>query len=208
MNKTEFEDLIRLECKKILNGILPVGSIQCFALEKAPDGWLECFGQEVLVDKYPSLYCVVGNRWGGEPNKTFVIPNLQGIFIRGWDKDGNIDAEREFGTFQNDAIQGHGHHFNSANLKIESSGSHEHTTYGERTDVKAPGAFSTDRTVLRYLNSSGPDEGHTSQNGSHSHGMKTTHNPVSDPTTSKHGVVRNDIETRPKNIALLYCIKI
>jgi hypothetical protein len=47
-------------------------------------GWLVCDGDEVKRDKYPQLFKAIGPIWGrGDNVKTFKLPDLRGIFLRG-----------------------------------------------------------------------------------------------------------------------------
>jgi len=55
-----------------------VGEIRPFAFGFAPLGWLACNGQSVSVAQYQALYAVIGNIYGGTPNQTFNLPDLQG----------------------------------------------------------------------------------------------------------------------------------
>ena len=43
-----------------------------------PAGWIRCQGQELEVTDYPLLYEVIGTKYGGVTNQTFVLPAPQG----------------------------------------------------------------------------------------------------------------------------------
>ena len=43
-----------------------------------PAGWIRCIGQELEVSDYPLLYEVIGTKYGGVTNQTFVLPAPQG----------------------------------------------------------------------------------------------------------------------------------
>ena len=89
--------------------LIPTGAILAFASQKAPEGWLICNGDELRIEDYRNLYEVIGDTFNrtNTPKGFFCLPDLQGQFIRGWDKDGNIDSQRDFGSSQEDAFQGH-----------------------------------------------------------------------------------------------------
>ncbi len=53
-----------------------IGSIKMFAGEYAPDGWMFCQGQTLSINKYPQLYAVIENTYGGDGAKTFSLPDL------------------------------------------------------------------------------------------------------------------------------------
>ena len=55
-----------------------IGTISIFAGNYAPYGWMLCNGQLLSIYEYGMLYAVLGNRYGGEPDKTFALPNLVG----------------------------------------------------------------------------------------------------------------------------------
>ncbi|HYG87002.1 MAG TPA: phage tail protein [Azospirillum sp.] len=99
----------------------PVGQIAFFAMETSPPGWLVANGQAHLVTAYPQLAAAMypgdaknataafGYRCvdPGNPNTTrsatgsyFVLPDLRGEFVRGWDNGRGVDPGRVFGTSQ------------------------------------------------------------------------------------------------------------
>lgn len=71
----------------------PVGSVQMYAIDSAPEGWLLCNGVEYLKTAYPKLDAVLSsggtypygqtNGSGGAGTTHFRVPNLVGIFPRG-----------------------------------------------------------------------------------------------------------------------------
>jgi microcystin-dependent protein len=44
----------------------------------APNGWMECKGQILLIKKYYSLYSLIGKTYGGYGRDTFQLPDLRG----------------------------------------------------------------------------------------------------------------------------------
>ena len=165
------------------------GAIMAFATLTPPTGWLECVGAAILISTYPSLasviYCGDANNttaiWGykctNPANPTgsrstsgqyIVIPDLRGEFIRGWDHGRGVDTGRSFGSFQDDAFQGHYH-----NLR-------------QGTSVQG----GTNNTIISAQT------------------QAYIVNSVVDPITDGvHGTPKVASETRPRNIALMYCIK-
>lgn len=140
----------------------PAGAVLSFAMNTAPTGWLECDGAAIDRTNYATLFTAIGTTFGeGDGSTTFNIPDLRGVFVRGWANaklnagdDGIYDAGRNFGTEQADAFKAHSHTFKGA---TGSSGS---------------GTSSRDSV----------------------------------PETQNTGLT-GDIETRPRNVALMYCIK-
>ena len=61
---------------------VPTGSIISFAGTVAPDGYLLCDDKSYSVAKYPDLYKVIGNRYGGD-TANFNVPNMTGKYVIG-----------------------------------------------------------------------------------------------------------------------------
>ena len=58
------------------NDILPAGTVQQYAGNTIPTGWLECNGQAVSRTDYPNLFAAIGTTWGaGDGSTTFNVPN-------------------------------------------------------------------------------------------------------------------------------------
>lgn len=77
-----------------------VGEIRTFAFggdAKSPivselhqNGWLECEGQSLDVTDFKELRLAIGTTWGArDPKQTFLVPDLRGIFLRGWNHAGS-----------------------------------------------------------------------------------------------------------------------
>jgi len=60
-----------------------IGEVRPFAFGWLPDGWLACNGASYPVIQYQALWSVISNVYGGTPNQTFNVPNLQGEAIVG-----------------------------------------------------------------------------------------------------------------------------
>lgn len=63
------------------NGV-PPGSIQAYLGDTAPEGWLVCDGSQVNVADHPSLYEIIGNRYGGDATR-FNLPDLRERYLIG-----------------------------------------------------------------------------------------------------------------------------
>lgn len=97
-----------------LCGDTPVGAINWFGSQTAPSGWLVADGSAISRTGYAALFAVVGTTYGaGDGSTTFNLPDLRGVFLRGWDSAGgtprNFDPGRAFGTLQGCALQAHCH---------------------------------------------------------------------------------------------------
>jgi microcystin-dependent protein len=60
----------------------PTGCIFPFAGSCAPEGFIECHGEELLIEDYANLFKVIGNWYGGDKNRgTFRTPDLRSWFV-------------------------------------------------------------------------------------------------------------------------------
>ena len=89
--------------------------------DKIPAGWLLCDGREVSRSEYLNLFNAIGVCWGkGDNSKTFNLPDLRGMFLRGVSGDSGNDQDAEnrtrltenggnvgnkVGSYQGDAIR-------------------------------------------------------------------------------------------------------
>jgi len=95
-------------------GDTPVGTINWFSAQTAPVGWLVADGSAVSRTLYADLFAKVGTTYGaGDGSTTFNLPDLRGMFARGWDAAGGTargcDTGRVFGSTQGFALQTHCH---------------------------------------------------------------------------------------------------
>ena len=77
-----------------VGGTAPIGSIMAFAGQNEPLGWIECDGRSLSQNGSASaswgafntaaLFATVGTVWGSQGAGQFNIPDLRGIFPRGW----------------------------------------------------------------------------------------------------------------------------
>ena len=111
-------------------------------------------------------------------------PDLRGTFIRGMYGDQNSrDVSRSLGDFQEDQIQ-----------------AHKHTDSGHTHNVVNDGNGGP--TVGRFFY--GDYGGGVYQNTNR---VTTGYANIGDPVTSTGGTIKSGSETRPKNVALIYCMK-
>lgn len=204
MDNKAYLDL-KKEIKLLKEEICPVGTIQAFPFKSIPAGWKYCDGSCLEISSFPELYEKIGTMYGGDGKTTFNIPDLRGQFVRGWD---DRDEERRLGSIQWDAIQNHDHSIGAYTSKA--GGSHTHTVYystyrvgsntfkeNDKIVYEIPGSFSCGHPF-------GGDPG-TSNSGEHTHNIPATQtkNIIAKPQEE----LRVDSETRPKNVAFMYCIR-
>lgn len=176
--------------------LVPAGAVMPFAMNSAPSGWLAANGTAVSRTTYATLFAAIGTVYGvGDGSTTFNLPDLRGYFVRGSGTNGDGTVSGTFGAKQADGFESHTHTGSAA-----SAGSHTHTfttpngqpaelVYYKGSDGNVDGSqestgYDRDTALLNtYIQSA----------GSHTHAV----------TINATGTT----ETRPANIALLYCIK-
>lgn len=178
-------------------GVCPAGVVLPFAIPTAPTGWLVCDGtviptsgslQGVDAALLQTLRGLLGTTYGS----TGQLPNLQGQFIRGLTTNLStasrdpLSASRvnQLGNVQNDAFQnitGSLYGTYAAIVRSVGGGSPTGALSGSRN------AIGNSITSPSYSTTAAAD--YLDFNASHSPGARTS------------------VETRPVNIALLYCIK-
>jgi len=97
--------------KSYVDTIVPSGSVIWFASNTPPTGFLECNGAALSTTTYAALFAVVGYTFGGS-GTSFNLPDLRGLFIRGWDHGRGADVNtpsRVFGSFESYANASHTH---------------------------------------------------------------------------------------------------
>lgn len=168
---------------KTLNGLptdIPKGAVLPFAMSAIPEGWLKCNGAAISRTVYNNLFSLIGTTYGaGDGSTTYNLPDLRGEFVRGWDDSRGVDTSRTLGTNQG-----------SANL------SHAHTI----TDPKHT------HVVTLTSGAAGSSVGNNVSAGL-SNNLSAVVNTMSSVAT---GITINnsgDTESRPRNVALMYCIK-
>jgi len=93
-----------------------IGTVLWFAASSPPLGYLECNGTSKKINDYPQLAVVLGTTYGSLLNggTEFILPDLRGEFIRGWDngagndKNNGVDP-RVFGSTQTEEFKSHSH---------------------------------------------------------------------------------------------------
>ncbi|MEA5467982.1 phage tail protein [Spirulina sp. 06S082] len=91
---------------------VPPGATFFYSGQTAPNGWLKANGAELDRVLYADLFAAIGTIYGvGNGSTTFNLPDLRGVFVRGFDDGRGLDINREFGSYQLDSFQGHHHRF-------------------------------------------------------------------------------------------------
>jgi putative tail fiber protein len=162
---------------------IPSGTVIHFAGQIAPAGWLKANGAAVSRTAYAALFAAIGTTYGaGDGRSTFNLPDLRGEFIRGWDDGRGIDRGRALGSAQGDAIR-------NITGSIDTGSHNGQQLFDEAT---ATGALAISRKQWKKWTGDSGDGGN---------------NPAAFDFDASR-VVPTASENRPRNIALLACIKI
>jgi hypothetical protein len=184
----------------------PAGSLLPFAGDTCPTGYLAADGASYAIATYPSLASALFSSasqkylWGNVDSTHFYVPDLRGQFLRGVDASGTKDpgaASRTnlagatvggiVGSSESDQMQGHKHSINDPG--------HVHNTVSDTYNPTGPYANYGHNNVQAP-----PNFGATSSS--------TTNITILGATNDgTNGNPRIGTETRPKNMAVLYCIK-
>jgi microcystin-dependent protein len=157
----------------------PVGTVMAFATSAVPSGWLKCNGQRISITSYQNLYDIIGDTYKDINTLAgqFRLPDLRGRFIRGW-ADNIADN-----TFKNVDF---GRIFGSD--QDDAFQGHWHF-FTKRSDSPAD------------IGAGGFDMFGTTG------AVNITYNNTNTYFNNGFGTPRRNFETRPVNVALLYCIK-
>ena len=163
---------------------IPTGMIAPFAMSSPPTGWLECNGATISRSTYATLFAAIGTTYGaGDGSSTFVLPDLRATFIRGFDNSRGIDTGRTFGSFQDQGIPA---------MKGDIADAHGQS----RTQTNAVSGFTN---VFEGIGTSSWRTSIESSSGQYAEVRFDSTRIVPD---APHGGVR------PRNLALMYMIKI
>ena len=163
---------------------IPTGMIAPFAMSSPPTGWLECNGATISRSTYATLFAAIGTTYGaGDGSSTFVLPDLRATFIRGFDNSRGIDTGRTFGSFQDQGIPA---------MKGDIADAHGNS----RTQTNAVSGFTN---VFEGIGTSSWRTSIESSSGQYAEVRFDSTRIIPD---APHGGVR------PRNLALMYMIKI
>jgi microcystin-dependent protein len=194
----------------------PPGAVLPFAQTAAPTGWLKANGAAVSRTAYANLFAAIGTTFGGgDGSTTFNVPELRGEFIRGFTDGRAVDAGRVFGSAQVSENLSHAHtataatdtHDHTSSGTTVSDGWHQHNvTYNRRTSGSGEVSAGTVPFAGVAASNSGQVVNATEGAGAHTHAYSNTTS--SDVHTHALTVgSTGGTESRPRNVALLLCIK-
>lgn len=199
-----------------LRALAPAGQVAHFARTSPPAGWLKCNGAAVSRTTYARLFAAIGTTFGaGDGSTTFNLPDARGEFLRGLDDGRGVDAGRALGSAQAGDNAAHTHAGSSGSAgghghtgSTDWTGSHNHANGAYTHLLRAPYAGSltgNDTSGSGSEQAVGAGDGAAMADaGSHSHSVT-----VGSAGDHSHAVTINSSgsEARPRNLALLVCIK-
>ena len=181
---------------------VPSGSVFCMAVATVPSGYLECNGAAVSRTTYSVLFAVIGTAYGaGNGSSTFNLPDLRGEFVRGFDNGKGTDSGRSIATSQSATNASHNHSISVSGTTSTKSltGNIRKISEGFNANGSASGVFTKTQDGNSSItgSSSTSPVGGVDFDGSHDHTFS-----ASGTSGSQGG------EARPRNIAMMYVIKI
>ena len=177
---------------QIVAGV-PTGAVFCMAVATVPNGYFECAGQQISRVTYSALFAVIGTQYGaGNGSSTFNLPDLRGEFVRGFDNGRGVDSGRSIGSSQSGQNLSHDHDADASATSNVSDPGHRHPSRGYGND----------------------DDGGNQYTGSGNNDVRS--NAIEDATTGISVATNVSIdvdndggnEARPRNVAMMYIIKI
>ena len=177
---------------QIVAGV-PTGAVFCVAVATIPTGYLECNGAAVNRTTYAALFSFIGTQYGaGNGSSTFNLPDLRGEFVRGFDNGKGVDSGRSIGSNQSGQNLSHDHDADASATSNVSDPGHRHNARGYGND----------------------DDGGNQFTGSGNNSVRN--NAIEDATTGISVATNVSIdvdndggkEARPRNVAMMYIIKI
>ena len=204
-------------------GFNPTGSVIWYAGSTAPTGYLKANGDQIpngsgtvqgVAADYSGLYAIVGG----------TLPDLRGEFIRGFDDGKGTDSGRAIRSTQDDVMESHNHpsttgtggaHTHAVTVSTEGDHNHRlngdssHSSWGSNNNIPRIDRLRRSQYV-NWQSAGSQDTNNTGveTNGDHTHTVAVldtnsahTHN-IAIQNQSGGGT-----ETRPRNVALLACIK-
>lgn len=195
--------------------VIPAGAVMAFAMPAAPTGWLPCDGAAVArVGTYATLFAAINTLYGsGDGPTTFNLPDLRGYFVRGAGVSLGATSGL-FGKKQGTSNAAHTHTItDSGHTHAASQAAHNHAIYdpGHAHNVQdsdnggTAGSFGFNGRPQSAT--SGADPVTTTSKTDIQLAAAT---PAITIGGAASGIViasSGDTESRPHNIAMLYCIK-
>ena len=186
----------------IVQGV-PTGAVFCRAAASVPSGYLECNGAAVSRTTYSALFAVIGTTYGtGNGSSTFNLPDLRGEFIRGFDNGRGVDSGRSINNPQGSQNLSHNHTYGNNSITV-SGANHNHSIR----------KISLQPSIANVAVTLGSGQSYqigyaTNFSGDTNQAINTSGNLSMSGTV---GITINNnggSESRPRNVAMMYIIRI
>ena len=179
---------------------VPSGAVFCIAVASVPSGYLECNGAAVSRTTYAALFAVIGTAYGtGNGSSTFNLPDLRGEFIRGFDNGRGVDSGRSIASSQSEQNKQHNHSASSSSSVSPSSHGHTSTKLDNNR-------------VFGFKQTGANQDGDTSPFGSPGtipgFNISNLVNNTTLSVSTSTSIANEGGENRPRNIAMMYVIKV
>ena len=192
---------------------VPTGSVFCMAVATVPSGYLECNGQSVSRTTYAALFAVIGTQYGSASGSTFKVPELRGEFIRGFDNGRGADSGRSIGSHQSNDNAQHTHtHTHNHAISLTTSTKTLRGTVQQIAETFAVSGTTTGvfsklgnfNSLATPVTIDTTPAGGFAMNADHDHTVSGNTGNQSSNNTGPSGTT----ESRPRNIAMMYIIKV
>ncbi len=183
--------IIKAKTNTALKGTTPCGAITGYGGTASPYAyWIPCNGLATTKKKYPDLFTIIGDAFGGNAKGNFNVPDLRGYFLRGTNHQSSRDPNASDRSVLN-AGGNKGDNIGSLqtfatkkplNFKIIEAGNHNHTlgnVPAESHQCVAGASGVASKGCMSWTDSTGV----STVNGDHTHKF-----------------AGGDLETRPENI--------
>jgi microcystin-dependent protein len=184
-----------------------LGSIAVFPYNALPSTYLECNGAAVSRTTYAALFAKLGTTYGaGDGSTTFNVPDLRGEFIRGFDNGRGVDSGRALGSSQSSATKLP----TTALTGTTSSYTHNHGV-GDGSNAANNVTAGNYGLIRRTISGESLTVGSIEPTGSGNEPDATAIPRVIPNDSHSHTVTISgggDAETRPRNVAMVYAIKV
>ena len=176
---------------QIVAGV-PTGAVFCVAVATIPSGYLECNGTAVNRSTFAALFALIGTQYGaGNGSTTFNLPDLRGEFVRGFDNGRGVDSGRSIASNQTAQNQSHSHGANANATSNVNDPGHKHNARGYGNQDDGGNQFT------------GSNNSSTRDNA-----INNANTGISVVTNVSVSVANEGGESRPRNVAMMYIIKV
>ena len=186
----DFQQSVEAQFAGLTNSLVPVGTVIYTAGTSPPAGYLRANGAELPRAVYSELFAAIGTAYGaGDGSSTFNLPDLRGEFLRSWDDGRGADSGRALASAQAHGAPRPFDILNTfdGNLNVERINRFDFTSHANITQELS-------MTLMRSM----PSIVHSARITGGLAGM-IFHRDNLDVYTQN--------EVRPRNMALLACIK-